>query len=107
MARFDFERFLAETGVSLTKLASYLRVAPAYLETAVRGEGRLTTRDQSACRLLWRRLTKAKQLDLPFAEPPVTFTRTYARQRARAAAVAARRPAGKRTAVPAAEGSRM
>jgi hypothetical protein len=75
--------------VSLTRLASYLRVAPSYLDAAVRGEGRLTGRDQAACRLLWRRLTKAKQLGLPFAEPPSTFTRTHGRQEARAKAKAA------------------
>ncbi len=45
MARFDFPRFLAETGVTLTKLASYLRVAPTYLQAAAAGEGKLTTRD--------------------------------------------------------------
>ncbi len=89
MPRFEFQRFLSETGVSLPRLASYLRVAPSYLEAALHGEGRLTGRDQAACRLLWRRLTKAKQLGLPFAEPPSTFTRTHGRQQARAKAKAA------------------
>ncbi len=91
MSRFDFQRFLAETGVSLGKLASYLRVAPTYLQAAAAGEGRLTTRDQEACRLLWRRLTRAVQLPLPFAESARTFTREHARQARRARAVAAAR----------------
>jgi hypothetical protein len=92
MSRFDLQRFLAETGVSLSKLASYLRVAPTYLQAAAAGEGRLTVRDQEACRILWRRLTKAVQLPLPFAESPRTFTREHARQAARERALAAARP---------------
>jgi len=86
MARFDLREFLARTGVSLTRLASYLRVAPSYLEAALDGTGRLTRRDEQACRLLVRRLFQAKQMDLPFAEPPRSFTKTHARDRARAAA---------------------
>lgn len=101
MARFDFPRFLAETGVSLAKLASYLRVAPTYLQAAAAGEGKLTTRDQEACRLLRRRLTKAVQLDLPFAESRQTFTREHARRLARARALApASRPRRTRAAQP-------
>jgi hypothetical protein len=102
MARFDFQRFLAETGVSLARLASYLRVAPAYLEAAAGGQGKLTGRDQDACRLLWRRLTKAVQLPLPFAEPPQTFTRQHARLAARARALEAkpRRRAARPPATP-------
>lgn len=95
MARFDFQRFLAETGVGLTKLASHLRVAPTYLQAAAAGKGRLTPRDQEACRLLWRRLTRAVQLPLPFAEPPETFTRDHARRLARERATAA--SGGRRT----------
>jgi hypothetical protein len=103
MAGFDFQRFLAETGVSLTRLASYLRVAPTYLQAAAAGQGKLTGRDQAACRLLWRRLTKAVQLPLPFAEPAHTFTREHARRmaRARAIAVTPRRTAARRAARPA------
>jgi hypothetical protein len=86
MARFDLREFLARTGVSLSRLASYLRVAPSYLEAALDGTGRLTKRDEQACRLLVRRLFKAKQMDLPFAEPRRSFTKTHARDRARAAA---------------------
>ncbi len=89
MARFDLQRFLAETGVSVTRLASYLRVAPTYLEAAAVGEGKLTARDQAACRLLRRRLIQAVQLDLPFAEPRETFTRQHARRVARERALAA------------------
>jgi hypothetical protein len=89
MAGFDFQRFLAETGVSLTRLASYLRVAPSYLQAAAAGQGKLTGRDQTACRVLWRRLTKAVQLPLPFAEPAHTFTREHARRMARARAIQA------------------
>jgi hypothetical protein len=89
LARFDLADFLAKTGTSLNRLASYLRVAPSYLEAALEGTGRLTTRDQQACRLLWRRLFRAKQLDLPFAESPDTFSRSHARERARARATKA------------------
>jgi hypothetical protein len=88
VARFDLREFLARTGVTLARLASYLRVAPSYLESALDGTGRLTARDQQACRLLVRRLFQAKQMDLPFAEPLRTFTRIHARDRARAAAKA-------------------
>jgi hypothetical protein len=106
MARFDFPRFLAETGVSLTKLASYLRVAPAYLQAAAAGQGKLTTRDQEACRLLRRRLIKAVQLDLPFAEPREVFTREHARRIARQRALApAARP--RRQAAPTASQEAM
>ncbi len=86
MARFDLREFLARTGVSLSRLASYLRVAPSYLEAALDSTGRLTKRDEQACRLLVRRLFQAKQMDLPFAEPPRSFTNTHARDGARAAA---------------------
>ena len=85
MPRFDLQRFLGDTGVSVTRLASYLRVAPSYLEAAAAGQGRLTRRDQDACRLLWRRLTQAVQLSLPFAEPLEAFTREHAHRVARAA----------------------
>jgi hypothetical protein len=85
VARFDLRDFLARTGVTLARLASYLRVAPSYLESALDGTGRLTARDQQACRLLQRRLFQAKQMELPFAEPPRTFSKSYARDRARAA----------------------
>jgi hypothetical protein len=97
VARFDLREFLARTGVSLTRLASYLRVAPSYLESALDGSGRLTTRDQQACRLLLRRLFQAKQMDLPFAEPPQTFSKRHARDRARTAQKQASRPRGART----------
>jgi hypothetical protein len=103
MARFDFPRFLAETGVSLTRLASYLRVAPTYLQAAAAGEGKLTTRDQDACRLLRRRLTKAVQLDLPFAEPGETFTRAHARRLARQRALAPAPPARRKATRPQAQ----
>jgi hypothetical protein len=86
--RFDLADFLARTGLSLRKLATYLQVAPAYLEAALAEEARLTARDQAACRLLWRRLFRGKQLELPFAESPNTFTRTHACATARARAVA-------------------
>ena len=93
MSRFDLQEFLARTGVSLTKLASYLRVAPSYLQAALDGTGRLTARDQQACRLLVRRLFQAKQMELPFAEPLRSFSKTHARDRARTAAkTAASRP---------------
>ena len=83
MARFNFQRFLSETGVSLARLAAYLRVAQSYLEAAAAGRERLTARDLAACRLLWRRLTQAVQIELPFAEPPETFMRGHARILAR------------------------
>jgi hypothetical protein len=84
--RLDLADFLQKTGFSLKRLATYLRVAPTYLEAALAGTARLTTRDQQACRLLWRRLFQAKQMQLPFAEPLESFTRTHARARARARA---------------------
>jgi len=77
------QRFLSETGVSLARLAAYLRVAQSYLEAAAMGREHLTARDQAACRLLWRRLTQAVQLELPFAESPETFTQRHARLLAR------------------------
>jgi hypothetical protein len=86
VSRFDLVDFLEKTGFSLRKLATYLQVAPGYLEAARAGETRLTARDQAACRLLWRRLFKGRQLDLPFAEPLETFTRNHARTLARARA---------------------
>lgn len=98
MARFDLADFLNKTGLSLRRLATYLRVAPAYLEAARAGKARLTARDQAACRLLWRRLFRGKQLELPFAEPLETFTRRHARAQARARAAASRtRAQGRRS----------
>jgi len=88
VARFDLAGFLAKTGFSVRRLATYLRVAPGYLEAARTGEGRLTARDQAACRLLWRRLFQGKQLELPFAESRATFTRHHAQSLARARAAA-------------------
>ena len=88
MSRFDLADFLEKTGFSLRRLATYLQVAPGYLEAARAGETRLTARDQAACRLLWRRLFKGKQLELPFAEPLATFTRSHAQSLARARAAA-------------------
>jgi len=86
LPRFDLTDFLNRTGFSLRKLATYLQVAPGYLEAVLAGEAPLTARDRAACRLLWRRLFKGKQLELPFAEPLQTFTRNHARVMARARA---------------------
>ncbi len=83
MARFDLGDFLVRTGVSITRLATYLRVAPSYLQSVLDGTGRLTSRDQQACRQLLRRLFQAKQMELPFAEPPSTFTKAHAQARSR------------------------
>ena len=91
LPRFDLTEFLAKTGFSLVRLASYLRVAPTYLEAALKGTGHFTARDQQACRLLWRRLFRAKQMELPFAEPLETFSRSHARDRARATAAKTQR----------------
>jgi hypothetical protein len=85
--RFDLAEFLEKTGLSLRKLGTYLHVAPTYLAAVAAGKARLTARDQAACRLLWRRLFRARQLELPFTEPPTTFTRDHARVMARARAV--------------------
>jgi len=82
--RFDLTEFLAKTGFNLPRLASYLRVAPVYLEAVLAGQARLTARDRTACRLLWRRLFRGKQMALPFAEPIETFTRRHAQALARA-----------------------
>ena len=80
MARFDFQEFLARTGLSLQRLASYLQVAQPYLEAAAAGQGRLTVRDQEACRQLWRRLFGGRQLELPFSQDPERLMRGYARR---------------------------
>ena len=93
MTRFDLADFLEKTGFSLRRLATYLQVAPGYLEAARTGEGRLTARDLAACRLLWRRLFQGKQLELPFAEPLETFTRSHAQSLARARATVSGAPA--------------
>lgn len=100
MAAFNFPQFLEETGVSLHRLATYLQVAEGYLAAAAAGAGRLTRRDEAACRQLRRRLLKWKQLALPFAEPAHTFTWEHARRRARERAVAAR-PAPTEAGLPA------
>jgi hypothetical protein len=86
VTRFDLADFLEKTGFSVRRLATYLQVAPGYLEAARTGDGRLTGRDQAACRLLWRRLFQGKQLELPFAESLDTFTRSHAQSLARARA---------------------
>jgi hypothetical protein len=91
--RVDLAEFLAKTGFSVPRLASYLRVTPVYLEAVLAGQARLTIRDQTACRLLWRRLFRGKQMDLPFAEPIETFTRRHAQTLARARGTAADGPA--------------
>ena len=94
--RFDLTEFLAKTGFSLPRLASYLRVAPSYLEAVLARQARLTARDQAACRLLWRRLFRGKQMDLPFAEPIETFTRRHAQTLARARGAAEDAPSSSR-----------
>ncbi|HSB68593.1 MAG TPA: hypothetical protein VLH58_04905 [Candidatus Methylomirabilis sp.] len=95
MPRFNLQRFLGETGLSLARLASYLQVAQTYLREAAEGKVDLTRRDREACRTLWRRLTQAVQIELPFAEPPSTFTRGHARLVARSRAKTPRgRPTG-------------
>lgn len=83
MRRFDFQRFLADTGLSLAALASSLRVAQGYLQAAALGQDHLTPRDEESCRALWRRLTQGEQMELPFGEAPETFTRAHARDLAR------------------------
>ena len=98
MSRFDLAGFLEKTGFSLRRLATYLQVAPGYLEAARTGEGRLTARDQAACRLLWRRLFQGKQLELPFAESLEMFTRSHAQSLARARARASGASAKARSA---------
>lgn len=80
----------------LAQLALHLRVSLGYLEAVAAGQADLTPRDQEACRLLRRRLNPAKQaclsptdgrqVGLPFAELPETFTRTHAHLGARARA---------------------
>ena len=95
--RFDLTEFLAKTGFSVPRLASHLRVAPVYLEAVLAGQARLTGRDQTACRLLWRRLFRGKQMDLPFAEPIETFTRRHAQALARARGATADGPSSSRS----------
>jgi hypothetical protein len=100
MPRFDLQRFLAETGLSIAKLASHLQVAQTYLQKAAGGKADLTRRDREACRTLWRRLTQAAQIELPFAEPPETFTREHARRVARSGAKSLPGQRGERAALP-------
>ncbi len=99
MPGFNLQRFLDDTGISLHKLATHLQVAESYLGAAVAGTACLTRRDETACRLLRRRLTKWRQLDLPFAESINSFSREHARAQARARVKAAKKaPSRKRTA---------
>ena len=100
MPRFDLQRFLAETGLSIARLASYLQVAQTYLQEAAARKADLTRRDREACRTLWRRLTQAAQIELPFAEPPETFTREHARRVARSGAKSLPGRPGERAAHP-------
>ena len=89
MKPFDLSRFLSEQGLSSAILARCLRVSEAYLGTVLAGEETLGKRDQVACLALAARLARkrhalrAVQIELPFGEAPLTFTRDYARQRAR------------------------
>ena len=89
MKPFNLSRFLSEQGLSPTVLARHLRVSEAYLGTVLAGEEALGERDQVACLALAARLARerqalrAVQIELPFGDPAVTFTRDYARQRAR------------------------
>jgi hypothetical protein len=92
MAGLNFPEFLAKTGLSIPRLATYLQVAESYLEAAAAGTARLTARDQQACRLLLRRLVGATQLELPLSAPVGSLTRAYARQRKRERAVASQNP---------------
>jgi hypothetical protein len=96
MAGLNFPEFLAKTGLSIPRLATYLQVAESYLEAAAAGAARLTARDQQACRLLLRRLVGAKQLELPLSAPVGSLTRAYARQRKRERAVAPQSSRAKR-----------
>lgn len=84
MPPFDLQRFLAETGLTVARLASHLQVSRDYLDAVVTGRAELTPRDQEACRLLRRRMSLTEQFPLPFAEPPEVFTRLHARLLARA-----------------------
>jgi hypothetical protein len=99
MKPFDLSRFLSEQGLTLAVLARHLRVSEGYLGTVLAGEEALGERDQVACLALAARLARerqairAVQIELPFGEPAVTFTRDYARQRARERVVADARPA--------------
>jgi len=105
MTPFNLQRFLGETGISLHRLATFLQVAESYLEAAVAGRGRLTRRDEDACRKLRRRLTRWKQLDLPFAESARTFSRDHARATARAEAKSTAARTGRRRTPPPPEDS--
>ena len=89
MKPFNLSRFLSEQGLSPAVLARHLRVSEAYLGAVLAGEEALGKRDQATCLALAARLARerqalrAVQIELPFGEPAVTFTRDYARQRAR------------------------
>jgi plasmid maintenance system antidote protein VapI len=89
MKLFRLSQFLSKQGLSAAALARYLRVSEAYLGAVVAGEEALSKRDQMSCLALAARLAKerealrAVQIELPFGESAATFTRAYARQRAR------------------------
>jgi hypothetical protein len=98
MKAFELSRFLSEQELTPAMLARHLRVSVAYLGAVLAGEEALGERDRVACLTLAARLARerralrAVQIELPFGEAPVTFTREYNRQRAQERAVIPERP---------------
>jgi hypothetical protein len=89
MSPFNLQRFLEAQQLTPATLASSLRVSEDYIRAVLAGTMALTPRDEAGCLALASRLNRerhtqrAHQEALPFAEPPETFTREYARVQAR------------------------
>jgi hypothetical protein len=100
---FDLNRFLGEHALTPAMLARHLRVSELYLMTVMTGQEALSERDRAACLALATRIARARralravQIELPFAEPPETFTREFARLHARDRAATQARPTSRKT----------
>jgi len=89
MSPFNLHQFLEAQQLTPAALASSLRVSEDYIRAVLAGTTVLTSRDEAGCLALASRRNRgrdaqqAHQETLPFAEPWETFTREYARSRAR------------------------
>ena len=89
MVAFNLQRFLDAHGLTPALLASSLRVSEDYIRAVLAGSAALAPRDEAGCFALVARLNRERQAQravqerLPFAEPWETFTREYARTRAK------------------------
>ncbi len=89
MASFNLQRFIETQGLTPALLASNLRVSEEYIRAVLAGSAVLAPRDEEGCVALVARLNRERearrmiQERLPFVEPWETFTREYARTRAK------------------------